>query len=163
MCPHTIASADSPVPIGVLVVDDQLAVREGLKRLIAAGPIALRFISTAATGYEALSAATRLRPDVVVLDADLAGEDGLAIITQLTPIASVVVLTSHGDLATRARAKSLGAAAFVEKHQPAADLLHAITVVSVLRQRGDKPPGTVGTSSQRNMAPSSDVQTQYGH
>jgi two-component system nitrate/nitrite response regulator NarL len=147
----------------VLIVDDQLAVREGLKRLIAAAPMAVRFISTAATGDEALGEATRLRPDVVLLDADLAGEDGLAIIPKLAPIASVVVLTSHGDSATRARAKSLGAVAFIEKHQPAADLLNAITEVAVLRQRGDKPPSTAGASSQGNMAPTSDVQMKFGH
>jgi len=116
-----------PAPIGVLVVDDQSAVREGLARLIACGAAPLRYVTTVATGSEALSAAARLRPDVVVLDADLDGEDGLALIPQLASTADVLVLTSHGDAGTRARAAGLGAAAFIEKHQPAADLLGAIT------------------------------------
>ena len=113
-------------PIGVLVVDDQLVVREGVSRLIACGATPLRYISTAATGTEALVAAARLLPDVVVLDADLDGEDGLALIPQLALTAGVLVLSSHGDAGTRARAAGLGASDFIEKHQPAADLLVAI-------------------------------------
>ncbi len=120
-------AADRPaIPIGVLVVDDQLAVREGLARLIACAATPLRYISTVATGNEALIAAAQLLPDVVVLDADLDGEDGLALIPQLALTAGVLVLTSHGDAGTRARAAGLGASAFIEKHQPAADLLGAI-------------------------------------
>lgn len=158
-----VTSVETRASIGVLVVDDQLAVREGLARLIAAAPLALRFVSTAATAYEALSAAARLHPDVVVLDVDLAGEDGLALIPQLMLEAGVLVLTSHGDAATRARAQSLGARAFVEKHQPAADLLNAITEISRQPKRGDKAPSAPGASSHGEMAPSSDVQTSIRH
>jgi len=115
-----------PAPIGVLVVDDQLAVREGVARLITCSATPLLYVSTAATGTEALRAAARLHPNVVVLDADLDGEDGLALIPQLALTAGVLVLTSHGDAGTRARAAGLGASAFIEKHQPAAELLDAI-------------------------------------
>jgi two-component system nitrate/nitrite response regulator NarL len=147
-------------PIGVLVVDDQLAVREGLARLIACAPMALRYVSTAATGAEALSAAARLHPDVVVLDVDLAGEDGLALIPQLALTAGVLVLTSHGDPLTRARATRLGARAFIEKHQPAADLLGSIAAICRLpaRGEGEEAPSRPGTSSPLTMTPSSDVQ-----
>src|SRR6476659_5960633 len=87
------AAGPPPPPIGVLVVDDQSAVREGLARLIACGTMPLRYVSTVATGTEALIAAARLLPDVVVLDADLDGEDGLALIPQLALTAGVLVLT----------------------------------------------------------------------
>lgn len=152
--------AKSVAPIGVLVVDDQLAVREGLARLIACAPMALRYVSTAITGAEALSAAAQLHPDVVVLDVDLAGEDGLALIPQLALTAAVLVLTSHGDPATRARAKRLGARAFIEKHQPAADLLGAIADICRLptRGEGEETPSKPGTSSPLAMTRSSDAQ-----
>jgi two-component system nitrate/nitrite response regulator NarL len=127
-------------PIGVLLVDDQLAVREGLARLIASAPLALYVVGRAATGAEALSVAARLRPEVVVLDVDLAGEDGLALIPQLALSASVLVLSSHGDPATRARAARLGAQAFIEKHQPAAELLGSIFNIARLQRRGEKAP-----------------------
>ena len=142
-------------PVGVLVVDDQRVVREGLARLISCAQMALRFVSTAANSAEALSAAARLRPEVVVLDADLAGEDGLALIPQLALSAGVLVLTSHGDPATRARALRLGACAFIEKHQPAADLLGCIVRIGDLQTRGEKAPGWQGASSHPAVAASS--------
>jgi two-component system nitrate/nitrite response regulator NarL len=149
------------MPIGVLVVDDQPAVREGVARLIACAPLALRCVSTAANGTEALSAAARLRPDVVVLDVDLAGEDGLDLIAQLRATSRVVVLSSHGDSATRARARQLGAMAFVEKHEPAAELLGAIVEVATPCSREEEAPGASRTSSHLLRGDSSDVRSRF--
>ena len=148
-------------PVGVLVVDDQLAVRQGVARLIASAQTALHCLGTAASGAEALSAAARLRPEVVVLDADLAGEDGLALIPQFALTASVLVLTCHGDAATRARATRLGARAFIEKHQPAADLLGAIARIGTqpaIRTGEEKTPPPSEASSHPEVAASSDAQ-----
>ncbi|MEP6872784.1 MAG: response regulator transcription factor [Burkholderiales bacterium] len=146
----------SPIsPVGVLVVDDQLAVRQGLARLIACAAIPLRCISTASTGAEALSIAAALHPEVVVLDVDLAGEDGLALIPHLKKTAGILVLTSHGDAATRARASALGASAFIEKHQPAADLLSSIVDISHRQMRGDKAPMLAGSSSHPDVVATS--------
>jgi two-component system, NarL family, nitrate/nitrite response regulator NarL len=147
-------------PIAVLVVDDQLAVREGLARLMTCACIPLRAVCTAATPAEALRMAQIHRPEVVVLDVDLAGEDGLALLVHLSPAAGVLVLTSHGDAATRARASLLGAMAFIEKHQPAADLLGAIVRVAHMQithmqMRGDKAPGAHGRSSLPSLSGSS--------
>ena len=131
--------------VGVLVVDDQLAVREGLARLISCAAIPLRCVLTAANGPEALTAAALMRPEVVVLDVDLAGEDGLALIPELRKTAGILVLTSHGDPVTRARARQLGAAGFIEKHQPAAELLGSIVAIGHLRLRGEEAPATHGS------------------
>jgi len=153
--PSPAASEPAAAAIGVLVVDDQLAVREGLARLISCAAMPLRCISTAATGAEALSKAALMRPEVVVLDVDLAGEDGLALIPQLKQTAGVLVLTSHGDPATRARACLLGASAFIEKHQPAADLLGSVVAIGILRMRGEEAPVLHGPSSHPEVvAPS---------
>lgn len=155
--PSTAVTPPTP-PIGVLVVDDQAVVREGLARLIACAPLVLRYVSTAATSAEAVKALHQMHPDVVILDVDLAGEDGLALIPQFAQTASILVLTSHGDPATRARAARLGAHAFIEKHQPAADLLKAIADLCQLKTQGrDKAPNGEGTSTPPAMAPSSDA------
>ena len=130
--------------VAVLVVDDQLAVREGLAQLIACAPLRLRGIGTAGSAAEALKLAARLRPEVVVLDIDLAGENGLALIGHFGPAAGVLVLSCHGDAATRARAARLGALAFVEKHQPAAELLAALVAVATLQTRGERTPPSTG-------------------
>ena len=148
--------------IAVLVVDDQQAVRDGLARLIACAPLALREIATAATGAQALQLAAVLRPDVVVLDVDLAGEDGLALIGSFGPGAGVLVLSCHGDAATRARAARLGASAFIEKHQPAAELLRALVVVATLQTRGEITPVTTGENTRLPAVASSAVR-QAGH
>lgn len=149
----SIAELTRPMaPVGVLVIDDQPTVREGLARLIASVPLTLRFVGSAATSAEALRAAARLRPAVVVLDVDLAGEDGLALIPKLAANASVLVLSSRGDPATRARAARLGARAFIEKHQPAAELLHSIADLAYPKPNRDKTTKQQGTSAHSDVA-----------
>lgn len=130
-------------PVGVLVVDERPAVREGLARLITSAPLALRYVGSATTGAETLSAAARLHPEVMGPDVDLADEDGLVLIPQLA-------LTSHGDPTTRACAARLGAQAFIEKHQPAAELLDSIFGIARLQRQGEKAPEEQGTSTPHN-------------
>lgn len=146
-------------PIGVLIVDDQRVVREGVAKLISCAPLPIRDMGTAATCAEALRVADRLRPEIVVLDVDLGDEDGLTLIGHLGTAARVVVLTSHTDAATRARALQLGAHGFVQKHQPAADLLQAIVdLVAIPRMGEDKAPRRGGESSGSTLVASSDAQ-----
>jgi DNA-binding NarL/FixJ family response regulator len=143
-------------PIAVLVVDDQQAVREGVARLIACGTLALRGVATAATADEALAHIRLSPPDVVVLDVDLDGADGLALIPQFAPATRVLVLTSHGDPDTRARARRLGVLGFVEKHEPASALLASLAAVAFPRPAGASAPMAVGQDSQGGRAHSSD-------
>lgn len=153
VAPQATAMQAAAAPLGVLLVDDQPAVREGLARLIACAPLQLCCLGTAADSVQAMQAARRLRPDVVVLDVDLGGEDGLALLPLLLPLARVLVLTCHGDPATRERALRLGAQAFIEKHRPAAELLDAM--VRLGRMRGEECPAGRGASSPQDMEPSS--------
>ena len=154
------AVAPSLTPLGVLVVDDQRVVREGLARLISCGLPALRFVAIAANAAEAREAAARLGPEVIVLDVDLDGDDGLALIPSLRPHAAILVLTSHGDAATRARAEQLGADAFLEKHMPAADLLAALERLGHLQRRGEKPPVSPCASSLPTVCATSAAPTR---
>lgn len=121
----------------VLVVDDQRAVREGLSRLLSVP--GRRDVVVASTCDEALEAARLHLPDIVVLDVDLDGDDGLALVPELRTRASVVILTSHSDSVTRARALALGARAFVEKDSPASSLLGHVD--SFERDRDIPPTG----------------------
>ena len=59
-----------------------------------------------------------------------------------------MVLTSHGDAHTRARATQLGALAFVEKHEPAAALLASIAHIARLHLGGDQGPKPEGADSR---------------
>ena len=112
--------------LAVLIVDDQAAVRQGLSRLILSLGPPFGAVHTAANAAAALEIVQRARPQLVVLDVDLAGDDGLALLPQMTGSAAVLVLTSHGDDATIARARDGGARALVHKQRPASDLVESL-------------------------------------
>ncbi len=133
-------------PLRVLVIDDHAAVREGLARLIGASPGGYR-VATAAGAAEAHAAMAASPAQLVVLDVDLAGEDGLALLPALRRHARVLVLTSHGDPATRVRALRQGAEAFVETNAPAAVLMAQLGILARLHSRGELAPPQGGASS----------------
>jgi DNA-binding NarL/FixJ family response regulator len=119
------------VALRVLVIDDERAVREGLRRLITGGLSHPTSVRVAATPAEALHEAQTMKPHLAVLDLDLAGEDGLALIPSLARSCRVLVLTSHGDATICAQALALGAGAFVEKHEPASRLLAQLDALAL--------------------------------
>jgi DNA-binding NarL/FixJ family response regulator len=105
---------------GVLLVDDQPAVRQGL-RLLLQLESRIVILGEAGSAAEALALAEVLRPDVVIMDVEMPGMDGIeatALLVAMLPQCSVIILTINGSAATRARAMSAGARAFVEKGRP---------------------------------------------
>lgn len=115
-------------PVRVLVVDDHPSIRIGISRLIDGESPRMHAVGCAATADEALEGVERLQPDVVVLDVNLAGEDGLVLIPAMRRLApcQVVVLTSLSDPAVERMAIALGASAHVHKTDPAQALLDRI-------------------------------------
>ena len=118
---------DVGVPLRVLVVDDEDLVRQELASLIRVMWFGLRSgaieVRTAATPDEALREIQCDGADVVVLDVDLAGADGLALLPHVLPVARVLVWSGQCCDATRKRALALGADAFVDKGEPAQVLM----------------------------------------
>lgn len=135
--------------MAVLVVDDQLAVREGLARLIAASGLMLRGIHTAANSAQALALMLSVQPELVLLDVDLAGEDGLALLPQMVPKARVLVLTSHGDELTFARAQRGGASDFLNKQHPAHVVIERLCKLVPPHLRGEFSPPLAGHPYRR--------------
>jgi DNA-binding NarL/FixJ family response regulator len=114
--------------IRVFLVDDQPAIRAGLRMRLALEPDVI-VVGEAADGREALAKAAELSPDVVVMDVGLPCLDGIAATSALVagaPRTSVVILTLRDDAATREQARAAGAAAFVAKHDADGALLAAI-------------------------------------
>src|SRR5437899_1253791 len=114
--------------ITLLLVDDRLAIRQGLRMRLALEDD-IEIVGEAGCGTEALSLAARLRPAVVLLDSEMPEMDGLTCAERLraaAPGSAVVMLTLRGDAPARARAAAAGVAAFVEKCDPDAVLLDAI-------------------------------------
>jgi DNA-binding NarL/FixJ family response regulator len=121
--------------IRVLIADDQAMVRQGFGALLAAQPDLL-VVGDAANGSEAVAAARRLDPDVVLMDIRMPVLDGLAATRQLVgdrPDSArprVLILTTFDLDDYVYEALRAGASGFLLKDAPAADLVHAVRVVA---------------------------------
>ena len=124
-----MAPATEPA-IRLLVVDDHLMVREGLRSMLSGEEIEI--VGEASTGAEAVRAAADLSPEVVLLDLELPDMDGLTVLRQLkeiTPALPVLVVTMHDDPALVRRAVRAGAAGYVLKGIGRAELLASVRAV----------------------------------
>ncbi|MGB3698486.1 MAG: response regulator transcription factor [Gordonia sp. (in: high G+C Gram-positive bacteria)] len=114
----------------VLLADDHGAVREGLRMVLeAAGDIV---VGEAATGAEAVAAARRLRPDVVVMDVRMPEVDGLAATAQvlLETDARVLVLTTFDIDEYVLGALAAGASGFLLKSASGSELVAGVRRVA---------------------------------
>ena len=87
----------------VLVVDDEPLVREGIRALLDREP-GVRCLGEARDGEEALQRIRELRPDLVLLDVQMPGMDGLAVVAALEPEErpAIVFVTAFSEYAIRA-------------------------------------------------------------
>ncbi|HLY34928.1 MAG TPA: response regulator transcription factor, partial [Jatrophihabitantaceae bacterium] len=101
----------------VVVVDDALDLREVVRiRLELSG--LFRVIGEAANGVEAVELATRLKPDLMLLDVSMPVMDGLEALPQIilrSPSTRVVMFTGFDERGLATRARALGATALLEK------------------------------------------------
>ena len=114
--------------IGVLLVDDHVIVREGLRGMLAAEDD-LRVVGEAGNGPEAVALVGVRGPDVVLMDLRMRGGDGVtatAAITARFPGTRVVVLTTYDTDADILRAVEAGAAGYLLKDCSRAELTSAI-------------------------------------
>ena len=120
-----------------MLVDDQRSVRRGLRLRLALEPD-LSIVGEAPDGPTAIELAAALRPDVVLMDVEMSGMDGIsaaAALRTMAPESAVVMLSLHGDPATRARAEAAGAVAFVEKQTAERSLLMVIREAAAKKSR----------------------------
>lgn len=115
----------------LLLVDDHAVVREGIRALLASDP-RFEVIGEAAEGEAAVSVASDLRPDVVVMDLSLPGLNGVQATRRLKaehPDMSVVALTVHEEGGYLRSLLDAGASGYVLKRSAASELLRALQVV----------------------------------
>ena len=115
-------------PVSVLTVDDHEPFRIAARALLLATP---GFVSLgeATSGEEAIALARALRPDLVLLDVNMPGLDGIETSRQLTAalIGTVVILVStEDDSASSMEIASCGAAAFIRKQDLSASVLRSL-------------------------------------
>ncbi|SDT43461.1 DNA-binding response regulator, NarL/FixJ family, contains REC and HTH domains [Friedmanniella luteola] len=131
----------------VLVVDDHQCFSDLLTAALAAVP-GFRCLGTASSAAEGVELAGRLRPDVVVMDIQMPGTDGLAAtrrLRQASPATAVAVVTAHTDAEWVARAAQAGASAFIPKGGTLAEMVDLL--------RSARPGRMVVAPSLRRTAP----------
>ena len=130
-----MTATGSPVTDGitrVLVADDHTTFRAGLRALLETADD-MAVVGEAASGEAALSAVDTLQPDVVLMDINMPGVDGLEAtrrIVDRVPHVGVLVLTMHDDDETVFAAVRAGARGYLLKGAPRADLLRAVRAVA---------------------------------
>jgi len=119
---------DGPARLRVLLADDHVTVRHGLKLLIDSQPDMI-VVAEAGDGDSAVQRASTLKPDVVVMDISMPGMTGLVATRKLKarqPDVAVVTLTRHSDDAYLQELLRAGASGYVLKQSDPSELLHAI-------------------------------------
>ncbi len=119
--------------IRVLLADDQAMVRAGFTMILGADP-EIEVVGEAENGRQAVSAVGRLWPDVVVMDVQMPGLDGIAATREIlaapgTPPRVLVVTTFDVDDYVY-EALRAGASGFLLKNAPPEELVHAVRVLA---------------------------------
>lgn len=122
--------------ITVVIADDHLVVRRGLRALLESES-GITIVGEAADGREALDKVAELDPDVLVLDLVMPGTSGLEVLRKLSERRArtrVVVLSMHASEAYVVEALRAGAIAYVVKEASASELVDAVQHAAKNRQ-----------------------------
>ena len=118
--------------IRILVVDDHPIVRSGITSVLASQPD-FDIVGEAGNGEEAVAAASRLEPDVVLMDLRMpvrSGVDASAAILATRPSTRIVVLTTYASDGEVLRAIEAGAVGYLLKDVPHEELFRALRAVA---------------------------------
>ena len=118
--------------IRVMLVDDHVMVREGLRLLLRTVPD-IAVVGEAEGGRGAVALAQRVVPDIVVLDLDMPEGDGMAALRELRatlPQIRVLILTVHPEHEQLLALLDAGARGYLTKEAASSELVEAIRVVA---------------------------------
>jgi DNA-binding NarL/FixJ family response regulator len=118
--------------IRVLLAEDLVTVRHGLKLLIDAQPD-MKVVAEAGDGDATVERAQAMKPDVIVMDISMPGTNGLVAtrkLKHLNPRVAIVTLTRHSDDAYLQELLRAGVSAYVLKQSAPVELLQAIRAVA---------------------------------
>jgi two-component system, NarL family, invasion response regulator UvrY len=138
----------------ILLVDDHVVVRAGVRRLLAAEVEVTIF--EAQSSQEALELWRREQPDLVILDLNLEGSSGLELLRRLIladKTVKILVLSMHSEPVYAARALQAGARGYVSKSADAEEFIDAVRQVGKGGRYIEREIGTelvVGKFSKRD-------------
>lgn len=117
----------------VMIVDDKAQVRRDLRTLLGLTGL-VEVVGEAADGEAAVRQVEHLRPEVVLMDLEMPGLDGLAATRRIKaawPSTRVVALTIHSYASARTGAFQAGVDAFIEKGASVEKIMQAIQTKGV--------------------------------
>jgi len=120
-----------PRPIRVLVADDHMIVRSGIRHVLESES-GFEVVGEAESGGEALALASELKPDVVVLDISMPDQSGLEVAARIREepgSARVLILSMHNNAEYVLESVRAGANGYLLKDTAATDLREAIRAV----------------------------------
>ena len=127
------------MPLRILLADDHVTMRHGL-RLLIDGETDMKVISEASDGHAAIENAIALKPDVIVMDISMPGMNGLVAtraLKQYLPSTAIVTLTRHSDDAYVQELLRAGVSGYVLKQSAPTELLQAIRAAAAGGQHLD--------------------------
>ncbi|MEQ1945669.1 MAG: response regulator transcription factor [Bryobacteraceae bacterium] len=119
------------MPTRILIADDHLLIRHGIRTILASDPT-VTIVGEATDGLEAVSMAEKLRPDIAIIDLSMKNLNGIDATSQIArrlPATGVIVLSMYSDERYVNRAVRAGAKAYVVKDSTEEDLIRAIRAV----------------------------------
>jgi DNA-binding NarL/FixJ family response regulator len=134
--PRTAASP-AVAPVRILIVDDHELMRRGIRSLLESNS-RLQVCGEAADGEDGVAKVQSLKPDLVILDLNMRGMNGIEAtrsIRRLAPETKILIYSMHESPQIRLAIQQAGADAFVLKSAPAAELPKMIGLLLVT-----KPP-----------------------
>ena len=117
--------------ISVLIVDDHPLLREGVTAVLEAEPD-IRVVGEAADGLDAIAQFKNLRPDLVLMDLQMPGVDGveaISAIRAIAPDARIIVLTTYAGDVRALSALRAGASGYLLKSSLRRELIDTIRAV----------------------------------
>ena len=162
-----MSEAASGVPIRIAVADDHPVVREGLVAMLETQPD-FAIVGSAASGTDALALVESADPDVLLLDLEMPGLDGVGVLSALRQSGArvrAIVFTVFDTDERIIAAVEAGAVGYLLKGAPRADVFSAVRVVAaggsllaplaasaVLRRvRGESPPTAPSLTMRERM------------
>jgi DNA-binding NarL/FixJ family response regulator len=122
----------APSPLRLIIIDDHPVFRQGLQNIFAT-EVDIEVLATGGSGEEALELVEALRPDVLLLDINLPGINGLQVTSRLKAAhapTAIVLLTAYDDMEQVLHAMRSGGAAYCPKDIEPENLLEVVRSVA---------------------------------
>jgi DNA-binding NarL/FixJ family response regulator len=112
-------------PIRVVIADDHVLVLDGMRQALDALPD-IQVVAVATNGNELVSVLDRVDADVLLVDIEMPGRTGLAVLRDLEDPPPALIVTMHTEDEYRERATNAGAVGFLSKATPLPELAAAV-------------------------------------